>query len=96
MSTHIQDIRKGKFKGTKVVPGWLKVNKNVFEEESSGKNPTTIKWRAWDLKDCQVDLEVFCPAMIKPMDLQFSGRSVKTMPKQLVAVDMEQLVSLMK
>ena len=76
-STHIRDIRKGKFKGTKVVPGWLKVEKNVSEDASDGKKTTTIKWRARDLKDCRLDLEVFCGAMIKSMDDRFSGKSVK-------------------
>ena len=93
-STHIRDIRKGMFKGTKVVPGWLKVEKNVSEEVSSGRKTTTIKWRARDLKDCRVDLEAFCAAMIKSMDLRFSGKSVKLMQKQLVAVDLDELISL--
>ena len=93
-STHIRDIRKGKFKGTKVVPGWLKVEKNVSEDASDGKKTTTIKWRARDLKDCRLDLEVFCGAMIKSMDDRFSGKSVKPMQKQLTAVDLDELVSL--
>ena len=71
-STHIRDIRKGRFKGTKVVPGWLKVEKNVSEDASNGKKTTTIKWHARDLKDCRLDLEVFCGAMIKSIDLRFS------------------------
>jgi hypothetical protein len=93
-SNNIRDIRKGKFKGTKVVPGWLKVEKNVPEEVSDGKKTTTTKWRARDLKDCRVDLEVFCAAMIKSMDLRFSGKSVKRMQKQIVAVDLYELISL--
>jgi hypothetical protein len=52
-SNNIRDIRKGKFKGRKVVPGWLKVEKNVSEEVSDGKKTTTTKWRARDLKDCR-------------------------------------------
>jgi hypothetical protein len=92
-SNNIRDIRKGKFKGTKVVPGWLKVEKNVSEKVSDGKKTTTIKWRhTRDLKDCRVDLEVFCATMIKSMDLRFSGKSVKHMQKQIVAVDLDELI----
>jgi hypothetical protein len=36
-SNNIRDIRKWKSKGTKVVPGWFKVEKNVSEEVSDGK-----------------------------------------------------------
>ncbi|CAB3986826.1 Hypothetical predicted protein [Paramuricea clavata] len=93
-SNNIRDIRKGKFKGTKVVPGWLKVEKNVFEEMSDGKKTRTTKWRARDLKDRRVDLEVFCVAMIKSMVLRFSVKSVKRMQKQIVAVDLDELISL--
>ncbi|CAB4020709.1 Hypothetical predicted protein [Paramuricea clavata] len=93
-SNNIRDIKKGKFKGTKVVPGWLKVEKNVFEEVSDGKKTTTTNWRARDLKVCRVDLEVFRVAMIKSIDLRFSGKSVKRMQKKIVAVDLDELISL--
>ena len=41
-----------------------------------------------------MDSEVFCAAMIKSMDLRFSGKSVKRMQQQIVAVDLDELISL--
>ena len=82
----MEDIRKGKYKGVKLVPGWLLVGTGKDEKQES-----VYKWMVRDQKDCEKDLKQLALDLTECLESRYE-RSVTHMQEYLTSLDLDCLV----
>ena len=54
LSSNVSDMRKGLFKQTKLVQGWL-----IVDSGSGPREFQQLTWKVRELKDCEEDMKTF-------------------------------------
>ena len=82
----MNEISKGKYKGVKLVPGWLLVGTETDENKE-----TIYRWIVRDQKDCENDLKQLAVDLAESLNSRYE-QSVTQMQEYLTSLDLDSLV----
>ena len=88
LSSNVNDVRKGLFKQTKLVQGWL-----VVDSGSGPRESQLLTWKARELKDCEEDLKTFLTDLKSSFKSRFQ-QCISPMQNDLTSLDLDSIVSL--
>lgn len=86
LGNNMDGIQKGKYKGIKLVPGWLLVGATSQKDGS-----TLYKWIVRDQKDCEKDLKQLAVDLIEALESRYE-KSVTQLQEYLTSLDLDSLV----
>jgi hypothetical protein len=86
LGNNMDGIQKGKYKGIKLVPGWLLVGAKSQKDGS-----TLYKWIVRDQKDCEKDLKQLAVDLIEALESRYE-KSVTQLQEYLTSLDLDSLV----
>jgi hypothetical protein len=80
---NMKDIRKGKYKGVKLVPGWLLVGTETDENQE-----TVYRWVAREQEDCEKDLKQLAVDLAESLNSRYK-QSVTQLQEYLTSLDLD-------